>query len=117
MQLPHDDFQKVVDPGDQVFTLLATHWIALKMIMATITEAEQRVAQEQRRAAGQPEHVRERGIDIGITRWLRHLNRRVDAEHRGYNRWPAWVEAQLDRDVAYFGRGSGRTGEWPAGGQ
>ncbi|KUI63216.1 Sterol uptake control protein 2 [Cytospora mali] len=44
MTLPHSDFARIVDPNDQVFMLLASHWIALKQIMAVITEVEKTIS-------------------------------------------------------------------------
>lgn len=43
-------------------------------------------------------------MDLGMGRWLKYLNRQVDAEHRQYNGWPMWVEEQLDRDLGFFGK-------------
>lgn len=104
MTLPHDQFQRLVDPGNQLAILLATHWIALKQIMAVILEAEHQAAAKMpdRRGEGRGEG----GSDPygGITRWLRYLNRQVDQAHRPYNDWPLWVQAQLDRDYRFFGR-------------
>ncbi|KAI1107326.1 hypothetical protein F4804DRAFT_297596 [Jackrogersella minutella] len=96
-QLPHARFQQLVDPGSQVLALLAAHWVALKQIMAPITQLEHRLrAREPRGGAG--------GVDLGMTRWLRHINRQVDAHHRPYNEWPEWVERQLDGDSRFFGK-------------
>lgn len=98
MMLPHEQFRHVIDPGNQVCTLLASHWIALKQIMAIITETEGR-------ASGEAAKKQQGGdIEIGIIRWLRHLNRMVDSDHVVYNQWPMWVEAQLERDVCFFGK-------------
>ncbi|KAI2465721.1 hypothetical protein F4781DRAFT_15781 [Annulohypoxylon bovei var. microspora] len=98
IQLPHDRFRLLIDPDSQVFALLAAHWIALKQIMAPITQAENLMrAQEPRAGAGA-------GVDLSTSRWLKHLNRQVDAKHRRYNDWPLWVEEQLDRDMGFFGK-------------
>jgi len=80
-----------------VCVLLATHWIALKQIMATITETERCLSQ--REPETQPGEM-----DFGIIRWLKHLNRAVEPEFMPYNHWPVWVEAQLDRDLCFFGK-------------
>lgn len=96
--LPHDKFRRVIDPSNQVALLLATHWIALKQIMAFITDVE-----DSARAMA-PSASSDDPIDPGVLRWLRHSNRRVDAEHRVYNAWPVWVEEQLEADPAFFGR-------------
>ncbi|KAB5585805.1 hypothetical protein GE09DRAFT_1072029 [Coniochaeta sp. 2T2.1] len=96
MMLPHEQFRHIIDPDNQVCVLLATHWIALKQIMATITETEAK-------ASGKAAN-KEGDIEIGIIRWLRYLNGLVDAEHVAYNRWPMWVEVQLERDVGFFGK-------------
>lgn len=100
MMLPHDKFRRIIDPANQVMILLATHWIALKQIMAFITEVEDMARQKRpSNDSGKAEP-----IDPGLGRWLKYLNRQVDYEHRLYNTWPMWVEEQLDRDVTFFGR-------------
>ncbi|KAK4454991.1 hypothetical protein QBC34DRAFT_289273 [Podospora aff. communis PSN243] len=101
MMLPHGDFQRVIDPSNQVGILLATHWISVKQIMATITEMEHKCRAKEPEKKGQ---VDENDAWNGIGKWLRFLNRGVDAEHRRYNAWPMWVEAQLDKDPKVFGR-------------
>jgi len=100
MMLPQQDFQRVIDPTNQVAILLGAHWIALKQIMATITEMEIKGR------AKEPEkkEVDETNPWLGISRWLKYLNRLVDAEHLPYNAWPMWVEAQLDENPRCFGR-------------
>jgi hypothetical protein len=100
MMLPHDQFQKIVDPDNQVAILLGAHWIALKQIMATITEVE---AKARAKEPARPE-VDKHDASHGIGKWLKYLNRCVDAEHVQYNAWPMWVEAELERDPACFGR-------------
>ncbi|KAJ8129861.1 hypothetical protein O1611_g3769 [Lasiodiplodia mahajangana] len=97
MQIPHENFQSLIDGGNQVSLLLASHWIALKQIMATITGVEHR----QRR---QQPNRKDGDMDMGMVRWLKHINRHIDAEHQQYNQWPLWVEAQLDTDLGYFGK-------------
>ena len=96
MMLPHEQFRQVIDSDNQVCILLASHWIALKQIMATITEAEWRASGEAKKAGND--------IEIGIIRWLKYLNGLVDGDHVVYNQWPIWVEAQLERDVGFFGK-------------
>ncbi|KAI0974928.1 C6 zinc finger protein [Xylaria arbuscula] len=97
MQIPHENFQSVIDSGNQVCLLLASHWIALKQIMATITGAEHsQRPQQQSRTDGD--------MDMGMFRWLKHINRQIDADHQQYNQWPLWVEAQLDINLCCFGR-------------
>ncbi len=98
MMLPHDQFQRIIDPSNQNCILLATHWIALKQIMAAITETEERAR------AKRPPKKANNDISLGIIRWLKYLNQRVDAEHVVYNQWPMWVEAQLDADRMVFGK-------------
>ncbi|KAI0874840.1 hypothetical protein GGS24DRAFT_457940 [Hypoxylon argillaceum] len=97
MQIPHENFQILIDSRNQVCLLLASHWIALKQIMATITGAEhgQRPQRPDRE---------DRGVDMGMVRWLKHINRQVDVEHQQHNQWPLWVEAQLDTNLGYFGK-------------
>lgn len=99
--LPHDHFQKVIDPSNQLGILLASHWISVKSIMATITEVEYKCrAMEPEKQ----EHSEKHDSAQGIGRWLTYLNRLVDVEHRQYNAWPMWVEAQLEQDAGCFGR-------------
>lgn len=100
MMLPHHQFQKIVDPDNQVAILLGAHWIALKQIMATITEAE---AKTRAKEPERPE-VDKHDASNGIAKWLKCLNRCVDAEHVRFNAWPMWVEQELERDPACFGR-------------
>ncbi|KAK2016641.1 C6 zinc finger protein [Colletotrichum eremochloae] len=96
IQLPHEKFQRVIDMGNQTMILLASHWIALKQIMAFITNAEHEC-----REKAPP---KESAIDLGIIRWLGHLNKQVDHEHLIYNQWPLWVEGQLKQDLGFFGK-------------
>ncbi|KAK1772523.1 C6 zinc finger protein [Phialemonium atrogriseum] len=97
MMLPHDQFQRVIDTTNQVNILLSAHWIALKQIMAIITEKEYE-------AGARPQNATDGGVEPGMLRWLKYLNRLVDAEHKVYNQWPVWVETQLDRDPCFFGK-------------
>ncbi|KAK3304553.1 uncharacterized protein B0T15DRAFT_399348 [Chaetomium strumarium] len=98
MMLPHDQYQRLIDPNNQVSILLGAHWVALEQIMAVITEAERKAA------AKTPNQSPGAGISLGTIRWLKYLNTQVDAHHHAYNSFPRWVEAQLDRDRGYFGR-------------
>jgi hypothetical protein len=110
--LPHDKFRRIIDPTNQVMLLLGTHWIALKQIMAFITDCEESASRDMSNTAPRrPPSVRSDGspkaaedIDPGMARWLRWLNQQIDVEHQIYNTWPIWVEEQLDRDVSFFGR-------------
>ncbi|KAI1781119.1 hypothetical protein F4818DRAFT_28614 [Hypoxylon cercidicola] len=111
MQIPHAQFRHLIDAGRPTCTLLAAHWIALKQVMAPVTETEYRVrAREPERsgAAGAGDSSNNSSssssIDHGMVRWLKHLNRQVDVPHRAYNGWPVWVETQLDKDARAFGR-------------
>ncbi|KAF6821287.1 C6 zinc finger protein [Colletotrichum sojae] len=96
IQLPHEKFQRVIDSSSQTFTLLATHWISVKQIMATITGVEHGFREKAPSEDGP--------ADLGIIRWLRYLNRQVDHEHAIYNQWPSWVDDQLRRDPSFFGK-------------
>ncbi|TKW57689.1 hypothetical protein CTA1_6736 [Colletotrichum tanaceti] len=96
IQLPHDKFQRVIDMGNQTMILLASHWIALKQIMAFITNVEHE-CREKAPSQGST-------VDLGIIRWLGYLNKQVDHEHLIYNQWPLWVESQLSRDLTFFGK-------------
>lgn len=100
MQLPHDRFRAVVDPGSQLFTLLATHWIAIKMVMKPVTEVELRVSETNKKRLQQR---RRDGLEDGMARWLRHANAQVAPEFQAYNRWPVWVQRQIARDPGFFG--------------
>ncbi|CAK7223583.1 hypothetical protein SCUCBS95973_005228 [Sporothrix curviconia] len=132
MQLPHEQFRQVIDLDKQVFVLLAAHWIALKQIMSRITSKEEAVSMSLSRsrsrshADGEPvlgvaydqarpmpstehddSHSRvdaDGSMDPGIIRWLKHLNRQVEPEYLVYNKWPMWVEAELDRDMNVFAK-------------
>ncbi|KAI1354318.1 C6 zinc finger protein [Xylaria sp. FL0043] len=95
MQIPHENFQSLIDGGNQVCLLLASHWISLKKIMATITGVEH---------SQRPQHHKRDDEGMGMVRWLKHINRHIDADHQQYNQWPVWVEAQLDIDLGYFGQ-------------
>lgn len=94
--LPHDKFQRLVDPGNQVVILLGAHWIALEQIMAVICDAERKGATKTPKQSS--------GISPGNIGWLKYLNAQVDQEHRAYNQWPMWVEAQLNKDRGFFGK-------------
>ncbi|KAI8956036.1 C6 zinc finger protein [Xylaria longipes] len=97
MQIPHKNFQSLVNGENQVCLLLASHWIALKQIMAIITDVEHKQ---------RPQRVKQKDgdMDIGMVRWLKHINKHVDMDHQQYNQWPLWVEVQLDIDLGYFGK-------------
>ncbi|KAK0635062.1 hypothetical protein B0T17DRAFT_515185 [Bombardia bombarda] len=95
MTLPHEQFQHVANQNNQAMLLLATHWIALKQIimMATSTTTVGSQAEEM-------------GIDMGMKRWLSHLNSHVHLEYAEFNSWPRWVEMQmqlgLDRNASFL---------------
>lgn len=115
MLLPHADFARIVDPEDRVFMLLASHCepslsiasfhvhyrpeitvcldvgIAIKQIMASITDAERVVSP----------HSQDRTNDVegGMARWL---NKHIQPPFETYNQWPRWVEARLDEDSDFF---------------
>ncbi|KXJ96938.1 hypothetical protein Micbo1qcDRAFT_229726 [Microdochium bolleyi] len=112
MQIPHEQFQQVIDPSDQTMVILAAHWIALKQIMAPVTSVEHE---------GRSDKARAEGEQLGMIRWLRHLNRAVPALEVGrevlesgvavtredverWMEWPMWVEAELERDLECFGK-------------
>ncbi|KAJ4307141.1 hypothetical protein N0V88_000518 [Collariella sp. IMI 366227] len=99
MMLPHDKFQRLVDPTNQAIVLLSTHWIAMEQIMATITEAERKGAVKM--PTGKQ---LEGSVSLGSIGWLSWLNAQVDADHLMYNQWPMWVQAQLEKDRGFFGR-------------
>ncbi|EAQ83958.1 hypothetical protein CHGG_10362 [Chaetomium globosum CBS 148.51] len=100
MMLPHAKFQPLVDPNNQVALVLNAHWVALEQIMAPICEAEQRVSA----AMSSGRSSSKTGASLGNIRWLRYINAQVDADHRPYNEWPMWVEAQLAKDMTCFGK-------------
>lgn len=98
MMLPHNVFQELISPDNQVIMLLHTHWIALAQIMTFITQQEYEV-----REKTAPTNVDE-PLDPGFHRWLRYLNARIDYEHQMFNQWPLWVDEQLERDLTFFGK-------------
>lgn len=97
MMLPHNVFQELISPGNQVIMLLHAHWISLAQIMVFITAQEYEVREKRPPDTGKP-------IDPGFIRWLKYLNARIDYEHQMYNQWPMWVEQQLERDITFFGK-------------
>lgn len=97
IMLPQEDFSRIVDPSDQAFTLLAANWIAIKQIMAVITEVEKEWSQKPSDKGN---------VDEGMGRWLRYLNRQVEPGFVRYNQWPMWVQAQLENDPCFFGKAS-----------
>jgi hypothetical protein len=99
MLLPHNKFQPLIDPTNQVAILLATHWISLEQIMSTICEAEHKAAAKM--PAPPPPNS---APSVGSIKWLNYLNAQVDSEHLAYNQWPMWVEEQLHRDRRFFGK-------------
>ncbi|KAM0399989.1 hypothetical protein ACHAQC_003274 [Fusarium culmorum] len=100
MLLPHDTFQSLIDPDNQVMLLLHTHWVAINEIITPISGQERNVSNkyppDQRE--GKPD------LDPGFSRWLKYLNQSIDLEHQIYNQWPMWVEEKLDNDATFFGR-------------
>ena len=102
MQLPHEQFRQIIDPNNQVFVLLAAHWIALKQIMTRITSKEESVSVSVSERDDSQRTDEDGTMDLGIIRWLRYLNRLVKPEYLAYNEWPMWVEAELDRDREVF---------------
>ncbi|KAM0443644.1 hypothetical protein ACHAQK_003291 [Fusarium lateritium] len=101
MLLPHDTFQALIDPDNQVMMLLHAHWVAINEVMSPISKQERQVSEKHPRdREGKPD------LDPGFTRWLKHLNANVDLEHQRYNQWPMWVEQQLEDDMTFFGRTS-----------
>ncbi|KAK3293423.1 uncharacterized protein B0H64DRAFT_419172 [Chaetomium fimeti] len=105
MMLPHAKFQPLVDPNNQVALLLSAHWVALEQIMGPICETEHKVSASM--SGGRSSNA---GASLGNIRWLRYLNNQLDAEHRLYNEWPMWVEAQLARDIRCFRKADLRVG-------
>ncbi|KAF4969371.1 hypothetical protein FZEAL_10231 [Fusarium zealandicum] len=100
MMLPHDTFQALINPDNQVMILLHSHWVGVNEIMSFIHGQQKNVADKPRSPSrdGAPD------IDPGFARWLKYLNANVDYEHQIYNQWPMWVEEQLDRDMTFFGK-------------
>ncbi|EFW98740.1 c6 zinc finger domain containing protein [Grosmannia clavigera kw1407] len=103
MQLPYEQFRQIINLDRPVFVLLATHWIALKQIMVRITDAEKSFDSRLVGEQTQKEST-QHGMDMGIFRWLKHLNRLVRPDFALYNEWPLWVEVQLDHNPRAFGR-------------
>lgn len=98
MLLPHETFQALINPDNQVMMLLHSHWISINEIMTPISGQERNVSDKNRSEEGKTD------TDPGFARWLKYLNASIDREHQAYNQWPMWVEEQLDRDITFFGR-------------
>ncbi|KAF5963477.1 UPC2-like protein [Fusarium coicis] len=99
MLLPHDTFQALIDPDNQVMMLLHSHWVAINEIMSPISGQERNVSEKY-----PPQRDDQPQLDPGFARWLKHINANIDLEHQIYNQWPMWVEEQLDNDITFFGR-------------
>jgi hypothetical protein len=97
MQIPHRDFAHLIDPTKPICTLLGSHWVALKQVMATIVEKQYDLSSKG--LTGD-----EKSMNTGAVRWLKYLNRQIPPEQQQYNQWPVWVEGQLDQDMSFFGR-------------
>ncbi|KAI8200264.1 Sterol uptake control protein 2 [Colletotrichum sp. SAR 10_76] len=69
IQLPHDKFQRVIDMSNMTMVLLATHWIAAQLVMASVTKAEHEC-----REKAPPKKETDNPEDTGsIVRWLRTM--------------------------------------------
>ncbi|KAI8263235.1 Sterol uptake control protein 2 [Colletotrichum sp. SAR 10_98] len=69
IQLPHDKFQRVIDMSNMTMILLATHWIAAQLVMASVTKAEHEC-----REKAPPKKETDNPEDTGsIVRWLRTM--------------------------------------------
>jgi hypothetical protein len=97
MTMSYEDFQHLVTLSNPVCTLLASHWVALGLIMSSIMEAELSIDyKSQEDVYGKTEEA--------FARWQRYLNRQVDQNHQSYNWWPLWVENQLHPNRTVFNR-------------
>ena len=94
--LPHESFQAIINPRSQTMLLLAAHWIALQMVMVSVTEAHARCRKKEPGENG--------GMEDGFLRWLRYLNKRVGGQYRGLIWWPVWVQGQVELDPGFFKR-------------
>ncbi|KAE9573813.1 hypothetical protein CGMCC3_g10091 [Colletotrichum fructicola] len=66
IQLPHVKFQRVIDMSNMTMVLLATHWIAAQLVMASVTKAEHEC-----REKAPPKTETDNPEDTGsIVRWL-----------------------------------------------
>ncbi|KAL8281812.1 hypothetical protein RB597_009498 [Gaeumannomyces tritici] len=122
MQLPHARFRALVDDAaddddnnnknnnKHVFALLASHWVAVKMVLRPVTEVEMRVSAAKQQLQQQQRQRRGDGLEGGMARWLCHLNAQVPSEYAAYNRWPVWVQEQMARDPGFFGTAGGGGG-------
>ncbi|KAH6996840.1 hypothetical protein EDB80DRAFT_135101 [Ilyonectria destructans] len=99
MLLPHNSFQELINPNNQVMLLLHAHWISLNEIMEFITQQDLQV-----REKSPTPREGQADIDPGFHRWLKYINSHVDYEHQMYNQWPMWVEDQLNQDITFFGK-------------
>jgi hypothetical protein len=96
MMLPQSTFQELINPNSQIIMLLHAHAITLTQIMNFINRQEYK-------APGQRQPDEPRGhMDPGFMRWAKFLNSGIDYEHQIYNKWPMWVEDQLDKDGTFF---------------
>ncbi|KAI8277681.1 hypothetical protein K4K60_006796 [Colletotrichum sp. SAR11_57] len=69
IQLPHVKFQRVIDMSNMTMVLLATHWIAAQLVMASVTKAEHEC-----REKAPPKTETDNPEDTGsIVRWLRTM--------------------------------------------
>lgn len=136
MMLPHEDFARIVDPGDQAFTLLAANCTSaldpghpsqptkprrlpylpakprirawrLTLVFFPGISIKQIMAVITEVEKEWSRKKNDKGnVDEGMGKWLRYLNRQVEPGFVRYNSWPMWVQAQLERDPCFFGKAS-----------
>ncbi|KAL5625289.1 hypothetical protein BROUX41_005349 [Berkeleyomyces rouxiae] len=108
MTLPHHQFCKLINPSNQVTTLLFTHWIGLMQMLAAVADPRYTTPQHHHHSHQQglgrqtSHHGYLSNAQFGVFKWLKYTNRLVDYSHQFYNTWPTWVEQQLVRDPNVF---------------
>lgn len=132
IMLPQGDFARIVDPGDQAFTLLAANCTSaldprrpsqascpslpacqalyqgmaadFRLLGISIKQIMAVITEVEKEWS---QKKSDKGnVDEGMGRWLRYLNRQVEPGFVRYNSWPMWVQEQLERDPCFFGKAS-----------
>nr|ACR78138.1 predicted Gal4-like transcriptional regulator [Beauveria bassiana] len=109
--LPFGDFQRIIDLTDQVNILLATHWVALMMVMSFLHKASTKINNDSKKASDTPAQgsigVKAQAQKKGKCTepwyyWLACMNRWINDDYQKFNTWPQWVQDRLDEDATYF---------------
>ncbi|KAM3544630.1 hypothetical protein ARSEF1564_002498 [Beauveria bassiana] len=109
--LPFGDFQRIIDLTDQVNILLATHWVALMMVMSFLHKASTKINDDSKNASDTPAQgsigAKAQAQKKGKCTepwyyWLACMNRWINDDYQKFNTWPQWVQDRLDEDATYF---------------